>query len=465
MTRDRETPTLPEALGAYAALDAARFHMPGHKGRALSWPFEPAQWDVTELSTTDNLQMPAGPIRAAERAWAEACGAKFSFLSVNGSTQCIIAMLLALGPNRHVLVGRDCHKSVSAGLAMAGHSVSFVYPEFDGDLDGVVSASAVETALKAQKADAVLVTSPNFYGLCADVEAIARVAHENGALLLVDSAHGAHFPFSPLLPEFPSACVDLWCTSAHKTLSALTQAAVLHLGVNCPLAEHDMRRAVSLTQTTSPSYLLMASLDWALFSARHADYEAHLKRVDALIRRLKKLNGVFVFGRELTGRAGICDADPTRLVLDVSGRGIDGRTATLAMEAMRVVPEMSDARRVVFITTPADKDEWYDMLFAAANALPYGQSVLVSARPPNYGHEAALPVRDAVLSKTELVPISNCAGRVAAQAAGTYPPGVAAVFPGERVTRADIAYLLSQKELGIPLFGAPEGRLCVVEED
>ncbi|MEN6471009.1 MAG: aminotransferase class V-fold PLP-dependent enzyme [Clostridiaceae bacterium] len=464
MTRDKKSLTLPEALGAYAALDAARFHMPGHKGRSLSWPFEMAQWDVTELTGTDNLQMPEGPILAAEQAWAQACGAKHSFLSVNGSTQCIVAMLLSLGPNKHVLVGRDCHKSVSAGLAMAGHGVSFVYPEFDGALNGVVSASAVEAALKERKADAVLITSPNFYGLCADVRAIARVAHENGALLFVDSAHGAHFPFSPLLPDFPSACVDLWCASAHKTLSALTQAAVLHLGVSCPIAEHDVRRAISLTQTTSPSYLLMASLDWALFSARHADYPSHLKRVEALVKRLKKLNGVSVYGKEIIGRAGIYDIDPTRLVLDVSERGIDGRAAALSMEAMRVVPEMADARNVVFITAAPDKDEWYDMLFEAANALPYGSRALRPSRMPAVKHEAALGVREAVLARTELVPIEACWGRVAAQAAGTYPPGVAAVFPGERVAKEDIGYLMAQRELGIPLFGAAEGRLCVVKE-
>ncbi|HWS28581.1 MAG TPA: aminotransferase class V-fold PLP-dependent enzyme [Clostridia bacterium] len=464
MKNGGKSPTLPEALGAYAALDTARFHMPGHKGRALSWPFDMAQWDVTELTSTDNLQMPQGPILDAEKAWAEACNAKHSFFCVNGSTGCVITMLLAIGPNKHVLVGRDCHKSVSAGLAMANHSASFVYPEFDDTIDGVVSARAVEAALKKEKADAVFITSPNFYGLCADVEAIARIAHENGALLLVDSAHGAHLPFSPLFPESPSKYADLWCISAHKTLSALTQAAILHLGKRCPLSEYDIRRTITLTQTTSPSYLLMTSLDWALFTARRADYASHIKRVAAVKERIQKLNGITVFGSELVGRAGIYAVDPTRLVLDVSERGIDGRAASLSMEAMRVVSEMADARRIVFITAPVDKDEWYDMLFFAAEALPYGQSKAQPSRPPVLDHEAALSVRDAVLGKAELIPIEGCAGRIAAQAAGAYPPGIAAVFPGERITDADIGYFLLQKKLNIPLFGAREGKLCIVKE-
>jgi len=464
MKNNDKTPTLPEVLGAYAALDTARFHMPGHKGCALTWPFDIAKWDVTELTSTDNLQMPTGPILDAEKAWAEACHAKHSFFIVNGSTGCVLTMLLAIGQNKHVLVGRDCHKSVSAGLAMANHSASFVYPEFDGTIDGVVSAGAVEAALKKKKADAVFITSPNFYGLCADIEAIARVAHENGALLLVDGAHGAHLPFSPLFPESPAKYADLWCVSAHKTLNALTQTAVLHLGKRCPLSEYDIRRTITLTQTTSPSYLLMTSLDWALFTARRADYASHIKRVEAVKERIKKLNGITVFGSELIGRAGIYAVDPTRLVLDVSERGIDGRAASLSMEGMRVVSEMADARRIVFITTPVDKDEWYDMLFFAAEALPYGKNKAQTGRPPSFDHEAALSVRDAVLAKAELVPIESCEGRITAQAAGAYPPGIAAVFPGERITNEDIDYFLLQKKLNIPLFGAREGKLCVVKE-
>ncbi|HMM31761.1 MAG TPA: aminotransferase class V-fold PLP-dependent enzyme [Clostridia bacterium] len=464
MKGTRENPTLPEMLGAYSALETARFHMPGHKGQTLLWPLDMAKWDITELTETDNLYTPEGPILNTEKGWAEACGAKHSFLIVNGSTQCVISMLLAVGQKKHILVCRDCHKSVSAGLAMAGHSVSFVYPDSEGTVDGVVSARSVEAALKKCKADAVFITSPNFYGLCADIEAIAKVVHAHGALLLVDSAHGAHLPFSPLLPRFPAECVDMWCISAHKTLSALTQSAVLHLGVNCPLTEYDVRRTISLTQTTSPSYLIMASLDWALFSARHADFEAHLKRLEKITERLQKLNGIRVFGKELVGKAGIYDVDVTRLVLDVSERGIDGRAAALAMEEMRVVPEMADARRVVFITGPADKDEWYEMLYEAVAALPYGKTDIKVTHPPELDRELAMPVRDAVLSRTELVPIESCAGRIAAQAAGAYPPGIAAVFPGERITNADIDYLFLQNKLKIPLFGAVKGKLCVVRE-
>ncbi len=464
MKNNDKNPTLPEVLGTYAALDTARFHMPGHKGCALTWPFDIAKWDVTELTDTDNLQMPSGAIFEAEKAWAEACHAKHSFFIVNGSTGCVLTMLLAIGLNKHVLVGRDCHKSVSAGLALANHSASFVYPEFEDGIDGVVSARAVEAALKKKKADAVFITSPNFYGLCADVEAIARVAHEHGALLLVDSAHGAHLPFSPLFPESAAKHADLWCVSAHKTLNALTQTAVLHLSHRCPISEYDMQRTINLVQTTSPSYLLMTSLDWALYTALRADYASYIKRVEDIQERLKTLNGITVFGDELIGRAGIVAVDPTRLVIDVSERGIDGRAASLCMESMRVVSEMADARRIVFITAPVDKDEWYDMLFHAVKALPYGQNKVQTGRPSSFDHETALSIRDAVLAKAELVPIKDCEGRITAQAAGAYPPGIAAVFPGERITNVDIDYFLLQEKLNIPLFGAREGKLCVVKD-
>ena len=197
--RKTEGETLQEALGTYEREDCARFHMPGHKGRGLAgfWRDELAKWDVTEISVTDNLHAPHGAILTAEREMAKAYGAKASFYVVNGSTNAVQAMIFALSQDDKLLLSRDCHRSAVSGAALRGIETETILPRFDEEtkLLGMVTPEDLERELERTKATAVLVTSPNAYGLCADVEGLAKAAHRHGALLLVDGAHGAHFRF------------------------------------------------------------------------------------------------------------------------------------------------------------------------------------------------------------------------------------------------------------------------------
>ena len=351
--------TLPEALGEYTRRDPARFHMPGHKGQDIPYGNRLTGWDVTELDGTDNLANPAGVIAVTEGAYRDAYGARASMLLVGGSTAGLLTMSLALGRGRRVLLGRDSHKSALAALALADHDARFLLPEVNPTegLAGMLTPRQVEEALQAQPADAVLLTSPNYYGFCADVEGIANVAHAYGALLLVDGAHGAHFPFSPQLPDFPAKKVDLWCVSVHKTMAAFTQSAVLHVGKHCPMDPERVRRMRNMVQTTSPSYLLMSSLDRALYVATKMGYQRHMDRVEALRDRIGRINGLRVLDRDSLGY-GAVDMDPTRVVIDVTERGIDGPAAYESLVNSGIVCEMCDAYRVVLITTPQDPVEW-----------------------------------------------------------------------------------------------------------
>ncbi len=458
--------TLAETLGEYSRRGPARFHMPGHKGQDLPFAGKLAGWDITELEGTDDLAHPEGVIARTEAEYAAAYGAAASLLLVGGSTAGLHTMALALGKNKRVLLGRDCHKSALAALALAGHEAAFLLPAYDENngIAGMLTPAQVEAALAASPADAVLLTSPNYYGMCADVEGIADAAHAHGALLLVDGAHGAHFPFSRRLPAFPAAKVDLWCVSAHKTLAAFTQSAVLHIGPCCPIDTAWVRRVRNLIQTSSPSYVLMVSLDRALYLAKALGFEKHLDRMEILRQRIGRINGLRVLGEECRGH-GIVDFDPTRLVIDVTARGIDGRRAEAHLAQAGVVCEMSDAYRLVLITTPQDPDEWYDRLVDGLTHLPYGMDPAVKEPPFRPAASRVCSLREAMLGPVESVPLAGAVGRIAASAAGVYPPGLATLVPGERIEAAAADYLLRQQALGFSLFGVDGGRIGCVQTD
>lgn len=305
----------------------------------------------------------------------------------------------------------------------------------------------------------MLITSPNAYGYCADLPALSRVAHAHGALLLLDAAHGAHFPFSDALPQGAAGYADLWGHSQHKTLNALTQAATLHLGP-CRIAPERVQRALSLVQTTSPSYLLMSSIDWAVFMAARDDWAGHVRRCGALRAEIGAIAGLTAEPAPLAGAAA---HDPTRIVIDVSARRITGFAAARALEHEGVFVEMADDRRLVLITAPADDPAWYGRLTEALARLPYGHAAPPPLPPlPDGRPEQAMTLREASLARAQWVPLPQAAGRIAGEAVGLYPPGVALCAPGERLQSAHIEALLAARRAGASLFGVHGGRVCTV---
>lgn len=466
--RKTEENTLQEALGTYERDDCARFHMPGHKGRGLAgfWRDELAKWDVTEISRTDNLHAPHGAILTAEREMAKAYGAKASFYVVNGSTNAVQAMILALSEDDKLLLSRDCHRSAVSGAALRGIEIETILPRFDEEtkLLGMVTPEDLERELERTHATAVMITSPNAYGLCADVAGLAKVAHSHGALLLVDGAHGAHFPFSDALPHGLGGVADLFAHSQHKTMDALTQAASLHLG-ECRISANQVRRALAMTETTSPSYLLLASLDWSVYMAKRRNWTAQTARIAALEPKIEAIEGLIV--PKTPERCGVFERDRTRLVIDVTGRGLSGYEAQAHLEQNGVYIEMADARRLVLITTPNDDASWYARLLSALETLPVKETAEGKSHhePLRYGHhEKAMSFRAAAFCALEQVRLENAAGRVASEPIGVYPPGIALVMPGEVITKQDVDSLLRERALGGALFGARDGMALVTEK-
>jgi arginine/lysine/ornithine decarboxylase len=463
LMNDRYEKSLPDMLGSYAESGAARFHMPGHKGRGMEGFFKggTAMWDITEISGSDDLSSPSGVLKKAQDLCALAFGAARTFFLVNGSTAGVIAMMLIAAKRGRVLISRDCHRSVISGAFLSGADCGFVMPSYSEKLGryGLPSARDIEDSLRSRPAGTVLITSPNYAGLCADLPEISRVVHAHGARLIVDAAHGAHFPFSKYLPASPAGYADMWVNSAHKTLNALGQAALLHIAD--PDDEREVLSALSHIQTSSPSYLLMASLDWARHCAEMPGvWDEHCKKMIGLSEIIGSLPGLSVLRpRE---DMGAFDADVTRITVDTRQRGITGVTALNHLQNRNVIPEMADEQGVTFIMTPSDDPSWHDMLFDALRTLPYGLEEIPPQPKVYAAAETVMSIRIAMTADVERVPIEKAAGRVAAQSFGPYPPGIALVVPGERIEKKHVMFLKTASERGVTLFGCSGGTLgCV----
>ncbi len=423
-----------------AASGRVSCHMPGHKGQA---PFEPVDLyalDTTELPVTDDFYAPERAIARAQALYAQAADAGATLFLHNGATQGVHALVqLYAGPGETVLLPRNAHLSAVHGCVLGGIRARWMNVTQRPDGYCYVAEETVLAALAEHpEAKAVLLTRPDYFGGCVPLERIVQEAHARGIRVVVDEAHGAHFPFlSGRAPRSAGELgADAWVQSTHKTLPALTGSAVLHL--RNPEDEAAARRILRREQTSSPSFLLMLSLD----DARAWMEEKGLLRLASLASGLASL-------RETLTMLGYPDAheqwrdtglqfDPTRLVLTAPQGG-----AALA-EALRqrgIDVEMWDQRRVVCILTAMDGPDTVGCLLRALREIPPTQMDLSPLPKLTMRPERVLEVREAAMGRSESVPLAKCAGRVAAVAAGLYPPGVPLVCPGERITEETAALL------------------------
>ena len=423
-----------------------RFCMPGHKGRLSAY-------DVTECAEMDNLAAPTGALRQAHQLAAQAWGAKRAHFSVNGSTAGILAMFCAtLRDGDRVLISGDAHLSIASALVLCG-AVPIVMdlpahqPPCPLSVDTLRTALALHTDVKA-----VFVTSPNFYGRAADIPALAALCHARNIPLLVDGAHGAHFGFCSALPPQP-VDADAWVLSAHKTLFAPNQSAVLCLGKKSLVDETHLFDALNRVQTTSPSWPMLAAIDQAraqLHQHGQSDYIALLKRIDTFVHACQKC-GIPVVQHAPQG----FQQDPTRLVLDMQPLGLTGFDAKEQLERQGVWIEMADARFLVLITTPVDTDEDFSRLFTALQTLtPSEQPVYFPPIPKT--HPSVYSPRTAAYGTIKQCELSASAGCIAAQAICCYPPASVIVWPGMRISEEQVAYLRSMHTKGAELVGIVE---------
>jgi len=459
-----------EALRAYADRDPGRYHVPGHKGGAgVDAELEQVlgaqtlQLDVpliiNGIDVVNGIGVGPAPLQQALTLAADAWGAKRTWFLSNGATQGNHAICLALaGMGEDVIVQRNVHASTIDGLILAGLRPKWVAPELNPDL-GIAHCLTPEmldiTLADSPEAVGVLVVSPTYYGAVADVGALAEVAHGWGVPLIVDEAWGSHFPFHAALPEQALlAGADVVLSGTHKLVGSLTQSGMLHLahGAGERMDERAIERALTLVNSTSPSSLLLASLDAARRHAVLHGGEAIERAIAVLAQvrqRIRTLPGLEVLDKRLIKHPGVYNYDPLRLAIDVRGTGATGHEfAQLLLDHSDINLELSGEHMLVAvfgITEPVDESgsrllsALEDAIERIANRVR-GRKRRSLGPPPRWGPLAMTP-REAFLGPQEVVPVSQAVGRVAAESLAAYPPGIPNVFPGERLTPETISYI------------------------
>lgn len=463
---------IAEAMRAYDLDRALAFHTPGHKQglgahELLRELITDAglRREVSLMEELDDLHDPRGCIDEAQRLAARLWHADETIFFVNGTTSAVQTMILStVGEGERILIPRNAHRSVINGLILSGATPIFLLPEFDADF-GIsleVSLETIERAIELYPdARALLLTSPNYYGVSSDLKSIAELVHRSGMLLLIDEAHGAHLRFSDRLP--PSATdagADLSAQSTHKLLGSMTQTSMLMLRAERIDLER-VRRAASMLQSTSPNYLLLASLDIARLQME-LDGTRLIGRAIDLAQRSRatigSIEGLRVFDREK-------NFDPTKLTVDVRGLGLTGLEAeAILRHELKVQCELSDPNNVLFLITYADTGREADRLIEALKLL---SKKAPSKREPslktfsieNKMIEPKMSPREAFYASKKISPLRGAIGSICGEEITFYPPGIPILAPGELITRELVDSIEENLSLGRRLVGAADRSL------
>jgi len=411
----------------YASSDALRAHMPGHKGRG-SLGVEAL--DITEISGADSLYEASGIIAESE-ANASALFGCPTWYSTEGSSQCIRAMVhLALlhakkqGKRPLLLAGRNAHKTFLSAAALLDAQVEWLLPEQNGSyLSCPVTPQTLQRKLEETNASAVYVTCPDYLGNTLDIAALAQVCHSHNALLLVDNAHGAYLKFLPRSRHPMDLGADLCCDSAHKTLPVLTGGAYLHLS-DALAAEmgSQVKNALALFGSTSPSYLILQSLDAANADLANG-YAEKLCRFTNKMRLAKA---------RLTEQGFVLTGDEElKLTILTKPYGYEGTAFAARLRESGIECEFADPDHVVFMLTPENEGE-LEHLVQAILAIA-GCTPIVAAPPELHLPEKVMSIREAALSAQEVIPVQLSPGRILAAATVACPPAVSVAVCGERL--------------------------------
>ena len=417
----------------YLESDPLRAHMPGHKGVSLTG-LEPR--DLTEIAGADSLYEANGIIWQSEQNAGTLFGAE-TFYSTEGSSQCIRAMLylVALYAQKQdcapkILAARNAHKTFLSAAALCDLDVTWLTAkEQTSYLSCVIDAETVEAALKREEMlpAAVYLTSPDYLGNITPIAPIAEVCHRYGVLLVVDNAHGAYLKFLPESCHPVDQGADICCDSAHKTLPALTGAAYLHIAHDAPeFLRQQAKTALAMFGSTSPSYLILQSLD--AVNGYLAD--GYRERLAAFICKTAALKS------RLTAHGyTLCGQEPTKLVIDAKAYGYTGEALAEILLESRIAVEFADPDFLVMMVTPETGEEGLARLEAALCAIPRREALLET--PPAFSlPERAMSIRQAAMSLCETVEVAESLGRVLAAATVGCPPAVPIVACGERIDEA-----------------------------
>jgi arginine decarboxylase len=471
-----------DAMVSLAESRKVSFHTPGHKsGKGISTRFRKFvgprifSIDLTTLDEVDSLQNPTGVIKEAQELAAKASGADRSYFLVNGTTVGNHAMVASTtGPGDKVLIARNCHRSVLTGLIVSGAQPIFFQPAFDRDLKLTLNMTfeTVKLAIDDNPgARALLITSPNYYGLCADIEKIIPYAHEKGLIVLMDEAHGPHLKFNPKLPKCAlETGADMCVQSTHKIVGGMTQASMLHARSGRVNID-DITNTLKLLQTTSPSYILMASLDLARMQMATEGKKLlnrTIKLAEEARAEINKITGITCFTKERAKQAGMVDMDVTKLTITVSDLGLSGYSVSHILNTrFGIQVEMADPFHVLVIVSIGDRQDDLNRLVEALRVIATETGLqgallpLDKVHPPTLRNRFAMTPREAFYSDTDMVSIDQAIGLVSAEIVTVYPPGIPLLVPGEEISHEAIDYLRNMAGLGAIIDGMNESNSLV----
>lgn len=418
-------------VARYAESGAVRLHMPGHKGKGF---LGIEHLDITEISGADSLYEASGIIAESEQNASAIFGAD-TFYSTEGSSQCIRAMLLlavkyakSRGEKPSVLAGRNAHKTFLSAASLLDFEVDWIYPRADESyLSCTPSAEEIDELLKIKNPTALYLTSPDYLGNVADIAPIAEVCRKNGVLLLVDNAHGAYLKFLPQSRHPIDLGADICCDSAHKTLPVLGGGAYLHISKSAPaMLKDNARDALALFGSTSPSYLVLQSLD-AANAYLAGDYRTEL---EAFLRLMQKL-------REDLKKAGfsLISNEPLKLTISAKPYGYTGYELADALYENNIVCEFCDPDFLTLMFTPQTGTEGIERVRQVLCALQR-KSCVFEKTPKSAAAKRIMTIREAMLAPCEEISAEQSVGRVIASACVGCPPAVPIVVCGEQIDEA-----------------------------
>ena len=419
----------------YAESDVSRFHMPGHKGHG---PLGVEALDITEIDGADVLYSADGIIAESENNATELFDSAHTFYSAEGSSLSIKAMLaLACSKSKDrrplILAARNVHKAFVYAAALLDFDIEWVYPNEPTHLcTCMLTAGDVEAAILCadRLPTALYLTSPDYLGGIADIESISKVCKRHGVLLLVDNAHGAYLNFLESSLHPISLGADMCCDSAHKTLPVLTGGAYLHISKNSDTALLTLaRNTLSVFASTSPSYLILESLD--LCNAYIAD--GYREKLQATVRKVAEIK------KHLSSLdISVLDSEPLKITVSPRSVGYTGNELANYLRNNKIECEFADGEYVVLMVSTSNTDADLDRLVGALEKLPKKSPLepCVSFAPEK--HEARMRVREAVFAPREVIPASTSAGRILASPTVSCPPAVPIVVSGEVITERDV---------------------------
>ncbi|MGI6781428.1 MAG: aminotransferase class I/II-fold pyridoxal phosphate-dependent enzyme [Acholeplasmataceae bacterium] len=482
MTKDERQQKTPyfTKLKAYTESKPISLDVPGHKlGKINNELLEYTGPNIFKLDANapkglDNLSKPKGVIKEAQELMAEAFGADCAYFLTNGTTQGILAVMMSVcRANQKILLPRNVHKSVINGLILSGAIPVFMKPNIDNNL-GIANGVSLETAknaiLENPEAKAIFLINPTYFGVVSDLTEIVKLAHKHDMKVIVDEAHGGHFYFSNKLPLGAiEAEADLSIVSIHKTVGSMTQSSVI-LTKGKRVDHNRLEATLNILNSTSPSGLLMASLD----VARKTMYFEGTKKLDKLVKMTKdarnKINqipGIEAITKDYFIKKGEYDSDESRIIVKVSDLGITGFDAYNELrDIYNVQLELAETHLILAVltigTTEEDLDKFVDALSKISekhlkeNREPIHQKLTYN-EPIYY-----MRPREAYHSYKKYVRLKDATNEVAAESIMVYPPGIPIVIPGEVISEEIINDLLMYKKLGSTILSDSDGELIKV---